>query len=1065
MPKKPAVDRDSIFTVLCSAKDAIVQNGNITTPNQSIWTQLSKQLDNKITAKALYTFVKLNRHNIWTALGCTHESDHETSGSSDDADFEPGSLSPRAKDSWSFELKVPFQKWIEFMPETVNYKAKFCKTPKREYTILKPGMWTHVIHHQIWQEVKCSCTFVFKRAKVYPSATEKYIEIRGNCKECHGHIHIKCDREPEINCPVVLKCLIKNTDGSLHTGCSKRPLSGNLRVQVSKELCEGRMEPHVWRALEATKLMDFGDAEPSHLPNLATLRKAKQERNDLELGDKDPILSLQMLKYSEPHSGSIKDIGLNKFFCHYWSQTQMYMYKSLSKTSTNPVVSFDATGSVVRKLQRPIGKSGHIFLYQGVLAWDEHSSVPVVQMLSERHDVSAITNWLTEWIRAGAPTPKEVVSDFSLALLGALVKAFTPHTDLKAYINECYSVLLGKQSAKVPPCFVRVDVAHCIKMICQWDCLKNKPHRIKDFFVRSMAQLLKSQSMEDAREILRNITIVALSETEGNDSSGAPNISERCKKYLKAQIAEECVIIPEIEGENLEKVDPCEQSYGPTQTDLREWVTDICEESRSLAVDNGDHDNMHFLPEIIPNIIWLANYLPLWTGVMIPHFRSTSLTASSANVEAMFKNIKRGLFKHDNLPIRVDRFIARHLSFIEGNMRISSAKQKGEEDVAFGRVIVTGANPLPTTTSSVDGKPEMQPSCSVKSDTVTSVHSTNEDTVENWKGLAVPPKKRKLNSYLSPCPEWLHADPSVRGKRLKVELLKNGNNQQPVKLRKSRISVLNTCAFDAFCQCLCCAFCDSVTFKNIVCSEDSSNLLQFVKSITTKGLNAQAYIKRAELLSGVFKAVQLKSGALQISAQCHISTIIETSMTKPACVSLTKQCSSQYCGLSTQVTREIQLVCTSVAVLQASGMGHLQTAVEEGLNIPESPCLRPIQSSSQCPSALKTDHSGKVLCAGKVSHSYRLGELLWIDTDLGSNATEFPLCEFPSNMMLQGQRFTLRAVIAFTASLTQDALGHYVAYCRRSPCVWEMYDDLRSGVTGASENYKIWPHAVFYTKD
>ncbi|GAA6077503.1 golgin subfamily A member 6-like protein 22 isoform X1 [Tachysurus ichikawai] len=77
--------------------------------------------------------------------------------------------------------------------------------------------------------------------------------------------------------------------------------------EVSKELCEGRMEPHVWRASEATKLMDFGDPEPSHLPNLATLCKAKQERNDLELGDKDPILSLQMLKYSEPHSGSIKE--------------------------------------------------------------------------------------------------------------------------------------------------------------------------------------------------------------------------------------------------------------------------------------------------------------------------------------------------------------------------------------------------------------------------------------------------------------------------------------------------------------------------------------------------------------------------------------------------------------------------------------------------------------------------------------------------------------------------------------------------------------------------------------
>ncbi len=150
-----------------------------------------------------------------------------------------------------------------------------------------------------------------------------------------------------------------------------------------------------------------------------------------------------------------------------------------------------------------------------------------------------------------------------------MVKAFTPHPDLKTYINVCCGVLLGKQSAKVPPCFVRVDVAHCIKMICQWDCLKKKTHRIKDFFVRSMAQLLKSQSMDDAKELLHSITIVALSEAEGNDSSGVPLISERCNKYLKARIAEESVFIPDVEGEDLEKADQTQwavtkrrQTYG-----------------------------------------------------------------------------------------------------------------------------------------------------------------------------------------------------------------------------------------------------------------------------------------------------------------------------------------------------------------------------------------------------------------------------------------------------------------------------------------------------------------------
>lgn len=99
----------------------------------------------------------------------------------------------------------------------------------------------------------------------------------------------------------------------------------------------------------------------------------------------------------------------------------MIMYQK----EKHPIVAFDATGSVVKKLVRPNALSRHIFLYHGVLTGSNNSHVPVVQMLSERHNVQAITRWWSEWGRAGAPVPKEAISDFSLALLCALVKAFT----------------------------------------------------------------------------------------------------------------------------------------------------------------------------------------------------------------------------------------------------------------------------------------------------------------------------------------------------------------------------------------------------------------------------------------------------------------------------------------------------------------------------------------------------------------------------------------------------------------------------------------------------------------
>uniref|UniRef100_A0A3Q4M8E9 Septin-type G domain-containing protein n=1 Tax=Neolamprologus brichardi TaxID=32507 RepID=A0A3Q4M8E9_NEOBR len=49
-------------------------------------------------------------------------------------------------------------------------------------------------------------------------------------------------------------------------------------------------------------------------------------------------------------------------------------------------------------------------------------------------------------------------------------------------------------------------------MICQWDCLKKKTHRVKDFFVRSLAKRLQSQCLDHAKQLLHAITVVALSE-------------------------------------------------------------------------------------------------------------------------------------------------------------------------------------------------------------------------------------------------------------------------------------------------------------------------------------------------------------------------------------------------------------------------------------------------------------------------------------------------------------------------------------------------------------------------
>ena len=140
---------------------------------------------------------------------------------------------------------------------------------------------------------------------------------------------------------------------------------------------------------------------------------------------------------------------------------------------------------------------------------------------------------------------------------------------------------------------------------------------------------------------------------------------------------------------------------------------------------------------------------------MAPLFKSSNLTASSATVEAEFKNVKHGLFKHKNVPIRADRFISRQLSFIEGKMRICSVKN-GEE--TFGSANITETSSASMTPHSAEAKRKMNSHHFVESDDTTNIPPTDEDVTENWRGLIFPPKKRKRTSYITSCTEWLHAD-------------------------------------------------------------------------------------------------------------------------------------------------------------------------------------------------------------------------------------------------------------------------------------------------------------------
>lgn len=231
--------------------------------------------------------------------------------------------------------------------------------------------------------------------------------------------------------------------------------------------------------------------------------------------------------------GAIRNIGMHPFFVYYWTNVQVHVYNKYCQKGYARL-SIDATGSIVRRFRKVSGdKTNHIFLYECTVGDSSLSSqYSVSNMLSESHNALAIYTWLASWIRTQVVgIPNEVVTDMSLALMYAVVMAFTKFKTLDDYIKHCYeSLFLNKHFE--PGCFIRNDVAHMMKLISEWPCLKNQHRLTKRFYLKSIGQIIQT-CVDDAENVIQAMFTVALSDTEGTNSLELETTCEQRKKWLQ----------------------------------------------------------------------------------------------------------------------------------------------------------------------------------------------------------------------------------------------------------------------------------------------------------------------------------------------------------------------------------------------------------------------------------------------------------------------------------------------------------------------------------------------------
>lgn len=595
---------------------------------------------------------------------------------------------------------------------------------KRTYWKLRAG-WSDLIAEAIWVQHQIDCVFSFKNHSVFRSAiAHQFLTFFGHCVECKATINGSLLKEPAKAVDIVLTCRIEGINSRMHSEKKRRHLKGERRRKMADAMINGKKDTVILRREEAGRLKKFGGKNPPILPSTAVLRKAKEQRllTKYDLKFSNSALNLYNSSQNGKYAGCIHFIGLLKFNCIYWTPEQAQIYSARCRNNRNATLALDATGGIVK---REKSHQPHVFLYQCVLITNQ-GSVSTFQMVSADHRALNIANLLRFILAANLPVPPIVVTDFGWALLIAVAEIFGRCSSLGDYLKKCYDAVLRK-SVTLPSTYIRLDVSHVIAMVSRWNCLQRKEKiLVRRLYLRCVAQMYKISNIDELSYFVKSVLSVALSQFIGHTPSNDILPSEERIRYLNDKIKGVPINMEEVDDDdadeffekrNIENEEYSDRNEG-FNSDWKTWSDDQYDAAREIANNSsiGDTINACYNEDFAKRLKrYLLSYVALWTGVMLPIFGKGSTIATSAAVESEFCDIKKRVFKGE-LPMRVDKFIFKHLDHIDNKLKLLS----NESDIQSA----DGRKQLPEITESQSSQSTL-PTVSFKSEISFAIESEN----------------------------------------------------------------------------------------------------------------------------------------------------------------------------------------------------------------------------------------------------------------------------------------------------------------------------------------------------
>lgn len=419
--------------------EEIVQNGKLAPRTSAIYSELGEVL--KKSPIAVYLAAKRHFRDIFV------ESDSKTSNQQDESHEDTSSDGEKVH-------KAILSVNIQIDKETFPFET-YLKKSRRTQIVLKRTQagWADKLFDLIWEwdQNKTKCAWTFRHSYV---RSDDSIVFDGDCTECNAIF-----RGVTNSSRTILNVRITDYNEE-YNHVKRRRMQGERRQKMIEQL-KVKSAFNVHRELAAELIHDENQGMVPKLPTEGAVRQAKYESS---IEDKRGAIQniLKWKNESASFRNTIGDVGCSPFFLKYQLPIQREWYINESQ-HRKMAISCDATGGVVippndSELSTKTQKLKHIFFYN-MMAKTEFGSIPMSQMLSQRHTARFIGNWIAE-VFTDMPMPFEVVCDGSKALILALVNALTRYHSVKEYIRACITSL---ETGRSPPkCFIRLDRSHWV---------------------------------------------------------------------------------------------------------------------------------------------------------------------------------------------------------------------------------------------------------------------------------------------------------------------------------------------------------------------------------------------------------------------------------------------------------------------------------------------------------------------------------------------------------------------------------------------------------------------------